>query len=96
MATIDVDGEKAIQLSTFITRELIEDTTLIIVFTDKNGNTYEGRELYSYQVAGEDGFSASVKGYLNNCWEHMGLGYIMKDTRDVIFPDNAIDLPGGI
>jgi hypothetical protein len=85
---IDADGEEAIQLSSFI------DTTLIPPFRDKNGNPYEARKLYSYQIAGDDGFSASVKGYSNNTWEHLTLGHILTSTMQVVFPDDKIDLAG--
>lgn len=85
---IDADGLEAIQLSSFI------DTTLIHPFRDKNGNPYEARKLYSYQIAGDDGFSASVKGYSNNTWEHLTLGHILTSTSQVVFPDDKIDLAG--
>lgn len=85
---IDADGEEAIQLSSFI------DTTLIHPFRDKNGNPFEARKLYSYQIVGDDGFSASVKGYPNNTWEHLALGHILTKTRQVVFPDDKIDLAG--
>ncbi|MFZ5518945.1 MAG: hypothetical protein ACOY90_20100 [Candidatus Zhuqueibacterota bacterium] len=85
---IDADGEEAIQLSSFI------DTTLVAIFRDKNGNPYDARKLYAYQVKGEDGFSASSKGYLNNTWEQLSLGHIITATRQVVFPDDKIDLAG--
>lgn len=85
---IDADGEEAIQLSSFI------DTTLIAPFRDKDGNPHEARRLYSYQITGDDGFSASVKGYTNNTWEHLTLGHILTATRQVVFPDDKIDLAG--
>jgi len=85
---IDADGEEAIQLSSFV------DTTLIAPFRDKNGNPFEARKLYSYQIAGDDGFSASAKGYSNNTWEHLTLGHILTATRQVVFPDDKIDLAG--
>jgi hypothetical protein len=85
---IDADGLEAIQLSSFI------DTTLIHPFRDKNGNPYDARKLYSYQITGDDGFSASVKGYPNNTWEHLTLGHILTATRQVVFPDDKIDLAG--
>jgi hypothetical protein len=85
---IDADGEEAIQLSSFI------DTTLIHPFKDKNGNLFEARKLYSYQIVGDDGFSVSVKGYPNNTWQHLTLGHILTSTRQVVFPDDKIDLAG--
>lgn len=69
-------------------------TTLIPNATDKDGNAYEARALYCYRNEGEDGFSASVKGYADNTWDHMNKGYILVDARRVIFPDDLIDLPG--
>ncbi len=85
---IDADGEEAIQLSEFI------DTTLIPMFEDRDGIFYDARPLYAYQIVGADGFSASSRGYLDNTWEHMILGYIVVSTGRAIFPDELIDLPG--
>ncbi len=85
---IDADGETAIQLSAFI------DTTIIPPYRDKNGGAHEARRLYAYQITGDDGFSASVKGYPNNSWEHLTLGHVLTDTRLVVFPDDKIDIAG--
>ncbi len=85
---IDADGEEAIQLSSFIT------TSLVQPYQDKNGNLHDTRRLYSYQIVGDDGFSASVKGYSNNTWEHLTLGHLLTKTRQVVFPDDKIDLAG--
>lgn len=79
----DADGEDAIQLNEFV------DTTLIPLF-----DGYDMRPLHAYRIVGDDGFSASVKGYPDNTWEEMGLGHIMVATRNVIFPDDLIDLAG--
>jgi hypothetical protein len=88
MPKIVVDGEEAIQLGEFI------DTTLIPMFDD--GDTlWDARTLYAYQIMGADGFSASgSRGYLDNTWDQMALGYIVVSTGRVIFPDELIDLPG--
>lgn len=85
---IDTDGEEAIQLSSFIS------TALVQPYQDKNGNLHDTRRLYSYQIVGDDGFSTTVKGYPNNIWEHLALGHILTKTRQVVFPDDKIDLPG--
>ncbi|MDW7681914.1 MAG: hypothetical protein SCK70_15235 [bacterium] len=85
---IDADGESAIQLSAFI------DTTIIPIYRDKNGVAHETRRLYAYQITGDDGFSASVKGYPNNSWEHLTLGHVLTETRLVVFPDDKIDIAG--
>jgi len=85
---ITADGEEAIQLSSFV------DTNLIHPFYDKNNVSYEARNLYCYQVVGDDGFCASQKGYQNNIWQHLQLGHILTSDRRVIFPDNKIDLAG--
>jgi hypothetical protein len=85
----DADGEEAIQLNYFI------DTSLIHSFVDKNGLSHDTRTLYSYQIVGDDGFSASGnRGYPNNIWEHFFLGHVITASRQVVFPDNKIDLPG--
>lgn len=86
---IDVDGEKAVQLSSLI------DTNLVPPFRDKKGVAHEARKLYAYHIIGEDGFSASVdRGYANNVWEHLTIGFIMTRSRNILFPKPAIDLAG--
>lgn len=85
---IDADGEEAIQLSSFINPSLIQP------YPDKNGNLHDTRRLFAYQIIGDDGFSASVKGYPNNTWEHLTLGHILTRTRQIVFPDDKIDLAG--
>jgi hypothetical protein len=83
------DGEDAIQLSSFI------DTSLIPPYYDKNSNSYDSRSLYCYEIAGDDGFSASEnRGYPNNIWDELKLGHILISGRRVIFPDDKIDLAG--
>lgn len=85
----NADGEEAIQLNYFI------DTSLVHPFIDKNGLSHDTRTLYSYQIVGDDGFSASgSRGYPNNIWAHFFLGHVITKNRQVIFPDNKIDLPG--
>ncbi|MDD3641885.1 MAG: hypothetical protein PHQ19_00250 [Candidatus Krumholzibacteria bacterium] len=88
LPSIDVDGQTAVHLD-----ELV-DTSLVPMYEDKGGAFHDARVLYAYRIAGEDGFSASVKGYPDNTWDQMPLGYILAATRDVVFPDEAIDLPG--
>jgi hypothetical protein len=86
---IDAGGAEAIQLSEFV------DTTLIPLYRDKNGNAYDSRTLFAYQIVADDGFSASgAKGFSNNIWSHMQLGHILTTTRQVVFPDDKIDLAG--
>lgn len=88
LAKIDADGEEAIQLDAFIS------TAVIPPYVDKNGNQFDARKLYSYQIMGDDGFSASNKGYANNTWDQMQLGHLLTANRQTIFPDELIDLPG--
>jgi hypothetical protein len=85
---IDVDAQAAVHLD-----ELV-DTSLVPMYLDKSEVLHDARVLYAYRIVGEDGFSASVKGYPDNIWEHMPLGYILTATRNVVFPDEAIDLAG--
>jgi hypothetical protein len=86
---IDAGGVEAIQLSEFV------DTTLIPPYRDKSGNAYDSRTLFAYQIVASDGYSASAtKGYPDNIWSHMQLGHILTTTRQVVFPDDKIDLAG--
>lgn len=86
---IDAGGVEAIQLSEFV------DTTLIPPYRDRNGTAYESRALFAYQIVADDGYSASVsKGYPDNIWSHLPLGHILTTTRQVVFPDDKIDLAG--
>jgi len=85
----DADDEEAIQLNYFI------DTSLIHPFIDKDTVSHDSRSLYSYLIAGDDGFSAAgSRGYPNNIWDQLFLGHVITSSRQVIFPDNKIDLPG--
>ena len=81
------DENDAIWLKDFVSTDLIPNAS------DKDGNTYEARGLYAYRVQGEDGFCAANKGYADNTWEEMGLGYVLVDAQRVVFPDELIDLP---
>ena len=86
---IDAGGVEAIQLSEFV------DTTLIPPYRDKNGNAFDSRTLFAYQIVADDGYSASgTKGYPDNIWSHLQLGHILTTTRQVVFPDDKIDLAG--
>lgn len=86
---VDASGVEAIQLSEFV------DTVLIPLYRDKNGNAYDSRTLFAYQIVADDGYSASgTKGYPDNVWSHMQLGHILTTTRLVVFPDDKIDLAG--
>lgn len=85
----DAEGEEAIKLNFFI------DTSLVHPFVDKNTVSHDSRPLYSFQIEGDDGFSASgSRGYPNNIWDHLFLGHVITSNRHVIFPDNLIVLPG--
>jgi len=70
------------------------DTNLIPNYTVKDSTIYDTRSLYAYRIEGDDGFSASVKGYPDNIWDHMKKGYVLIASRRVVFPDDLIDLPG--
>jgi hypothetical protein len=88
-ASTDIDGEAAIPLSALV------DTNFIPPFYDRNGSAHDARVLYAYHFIGSDGFSASVnRGYANNIWEHLTVGYIMLRSRNLLFPKAVIDLPG--
>ena len=90
LAKAGADENAAIWLKDFIDTSSVGIPTYI----DKDENQYETRNLYAYRITGEDGFSASTKGYPDNIWEHMSLGYMFYETRNVIFPKTLIDLAG--
>lgn len=86
---ITVEGEETIRLNEFVT------TSLVPEYVDDDSVHYDSRVLYAYQIIGEDGFSASGdRGYADNTWAHLNLGYLLTSNRRVIFPDDSIDLPG--
>lgn len=87
LPSFQVDDLEAILLSSFV------DTFLVPPYRDDDV-MYDLRSLYGYRIEGTDGFSASVKGYTDNTWEHMGLGYLLTASRQVVFPDDVIDLAG--
>ncbi|MBN1885682.1 MAG: hypothetical protein JW876_09205 [Candidatus Krumholzibacteriota bacterium] len=88
LPSFDVEGLDAILLDAFV------DTFLVPPYYDRDQAMYDSRPLYAYRIEGEDGFSASVKGYPDNAWEHLELGYLLVAARQVVFPDDVIDLPG--
>ncbi len=90
LAKASADENTAIWLKDFIDTSSVGIPTYI----DRDENQYETRNLYAYRITGEDGFSASNRGYPDNIWEHMSLGYMFYQTRDVVFPKTLIDLAG--
>lgn len=90
MPTEDINGDQMIILTNFITDDIVPqdaDSTYYSIVD----NQYEARGLYSYQVVGDDGFCASIKGYPNNTWYDLGKGYIGFESRDVTFPDDPAE-----
>ncbi|MDA3886232.1 MAG: hypothetical protein PF638_11620 [Candidatus Delongbacteria bacterium] len=96
MNTVDLNGDEAIKLSSFITDAIVPqdaDSTFVSTLDVQD----DALKLYSYKIAGDDGFCASIKGYPNNTWAEMGKGYIMFESRNVTFPDdpaNNFDIAG--
>ena len=87
LPSFQVDDLEAISLSSFV------DTFLVPPYWDEDV-MFDLRELYGYRIQGQDGFSASIKGYTDNTWDHMELGYLFTASRQVVFPDDVIDLAG--
>jgi hypothetical protein len=82
--TVDLGGETAFSLTTFV--------PLTLIPKDDDGN--DMRACYAYRLIGSDGFSAHVtRGADDQPWEHMQLGYLMAETQDAEF-DASLDLPG--
>ncbi len=88
LPSIDVDGLAVVHLNHLVSQDLIPP------FIDRNEVSHDTRVLYSYQIFGEDGYSAhGTRGYPNNTWDQMELGYIVRSTMRVRFPE-SIGLPG--
>ncbi len=68
--------------------------TLIPEVEDKDGTLFNARPLYAYRFVGEDGFYAASKGYPDNTWDQLDEGYMYTDTRNIVFPDDLLDLAG--
>lgn len=89
MPQITVEGEQAVRLN-----ELVP-ITLVPPYVDRDEAEWDTRALYSYQIIGDDGFSASgSRGHPNNTWDQLLMGYLFISSRLTIFPDDSIDLPG--
>jgi hypothetical protein len=84
-----VDGVAIVRLSSFIS------STLVPPYVDKDGNGHDSRSLYAYRLTGADGFNPRKnRGYDDNIWDHLELGYYLLEGDQVLFPDENIDLPG--
>jgi hypothetical protein len=83
-----IDGQMVVALDRLVS------TDLVPMYEDQDQVLHDARVLYSYLLVGEDGFSPHVRHYPSNTWDQLPLGYIIVSTRDVVFPDEAIDLPG--
>ncbi|MBU1920597.1 hypothetical protein KKG66_07110, partial [bacterium] len=88
LPTFEIDGLTCIHFSEFI------DTTLIPPYND-DGDVYDRRPLYCYQIEGADGFSAHTHPdqYPNNTWYHLTQGYLTLSTERAGFP-SELGLPG--
>ncbi|MBD3239531.1 MAG: hypothetical protein GF331_03025 [Chitinivibrionales bacterium] len=84
MATVTVDGVKAVPFPELIT------TTLITPYDnrtpDDTTDDIDRRPLYAYRVIGADGYSAhESRGEPDNRWEHMALGGISTAELQAVF-----------
>ncbi len=88
LPSVQIDGQDVIYLDDFVSQDLLPPYQAAAI-------RHDTRALYAYEIEGADGFSAhGRRGYPNNTWDQMPLGYLVKSTRRAIFPDEAIDLPG--
>ncbi len=84
----DLDGLDAVRLDALVSEDLVPPHVA------QDMTSYDTRVLYAYLFVGEDGFSPHDRDYPSNTWDHLALGYILTATRDIVFPDALIDLPG--
>ena len=84
-----IDGQAAVRLSAFVRSEFIQP------YIDKDTVAHDTRGLHAYRLVGADGFNPhDNRGYDDNVWAHLDLGYYLIDDDRGVFPDENIDLPG--
>lgn len=84
-----IDGEPAVRLSAFVRPEFLPP------YIDKDDVAHDTRGLHAYRLVGADGFNPhDNRGYQDNTWAQLDLGYYLIDEDRVVFPDESIDLPG--
>ncbi len=89
LACDTIDGQSAVRLSAFVRSEFIQP------YIDKDSAAHDTRCLYTYRLIGEDGFNPhDDRGYEDNLWAHLDVGYYLVDDDRCVFPDENIDLPG--
>jgi hypothetical protein len=84
-----IDGQATVRLSAIVRSEFIQP------YIDKDTVAHDTRGLYAYRLVGADGFNPhDNRGYDDNVWAHLDLGYYLIDDDRSVFPDENIDLPG--
>lgn len=84
-----IDGQAAVCLSSFVRSAFIQP------YIDKDSVAHDTRGLYAYRLVGSDGFNPhDNRGYEDNVWAHLNLGYYFVNDDRSVFPDENIDLPG--
>jgi len=86
----EFEGLDGIILNEIISQNLVEP------WLDPDSVAWDMRPLHAYRTVGSDGYSphSHANHYQDLWWDWMSLGYILVESRDVIFPDAWIDLPG--
>ncbi len=89
LQSFEIEGLEADSLNNLIPDDFIDP------WVDPDTVEWDMRPLHGYRPVGSDGFNPhDDRGYDDLYWEWMSLGFIFVETRNVIFPDSLIDLPG--
>jgi hypothetical protein len=89
LPSFNVEDLAACSLNTLISPDLVAP------WLDHDSVAWDMRPLHGYRMVGSDGFNPhDNRGYIDCYWDWLGLGYVFVESRDVIFPDELIDLPG--
>jgi hypothetical protein len=89
LPSVEFEGMDAVFLYNLISEDLVQP------WYDNDSVAWDMRPLHGYRTVGSDGFNPhDDRGYQDLWWDWLSLGYIFVDSRDVMFPDELIDLPG--
>lgn len=86
----EFEGMDAVFLHYLISEDLVEP------WFDNDSVAWDMRPLHGYRLIGSDGYSPYThsQNYQDLWWDWTYLGYIFVESRDIVFPDELIDLPG--
>ena len=90
LTSFEIESEDAVFLNNLISQNFVQP------WLDNDSLAWDMRPLHAYRLIGSDGYSPYFHSnhYPDLWWDYTFLGYIFVESRNVIFPDSLIDLPG--